>query len=264
MGRKLRSVATLVVVLSVLAVGAAQEPPTAQQVVERFTEALSTGNAASAFSFLALSGSWSEHDLYWRTSTGRDLQIRAYELIRTNIRLETDVVAVVGDGQVVIARERMWGDFVPEDMAPLRSTTMYVVEAGWVVGITRVLSPEQRDALLLATLADSAWSDGFGDGLGDVYHRFAADGSYRNFDSLEDMRADRHVFSGTYAVEQGVFTWVADAHSNVCNPGERLVMRGRMIHEDTWYGVLLPSETDCTYYRNRLTDPYATFRIADD
>jgi hypothetical protein len=260
MHEKLRPVAAFVLVLSVLVVGAAQEPPTAQQVVERFTEALSAGNTASAFGFLALSGAWSEHDLYWRTATGRDLQIRTYELVRAGVRLETDVVAVVGDGQVVITQERMWGDFVPEEMAPLRSTTVYVVEAGWLVGITRVLSPEQRDALLLTTLADSTWGDGFGD----VYHRFDADGTYGNFDSLEDLRAARHAFSGTYQVENGVLTWVADANSRVCNPGERLVMRGRMIDEDKWYGVLLPGETDCTHYRNLLTDPYTTFRLADE
>jgi hypothetical protein len=264
MHEKLRSVAAFVLVLSALAVSTAQETLTAQQVVERFAEALSAGNAASAFSFLALSGSWSEHDLYWRTSTGRDLQIRAYELIRADIQLETDVVAVVGDGQVVIARERMWGDFVPEDMAPLRSTTMYVVESGWVVGITRVLSPEQRDALLLATLADSTWSDGFGDGSGNVYHRFGADGTYRNFDSLEDMRADRHLYSGTYAVEHGVFTYVADERSKVCHPGERLVMRNRMVDGDTSIDVLVREETDCAYYLERLTEPYTTFRLAED
>lgn len=257
---KSRAVAAFVLALSVLAVGAAQEPPTAQQVVERFTEALSTGNTATAFGYLALSGSWSENDLYWRTSTGRDLQIRAYELVRGGVKLETDVVAVVGDGQVVIARERMWGDFVPEGMAPLRSTTMYVVEAGWVVGITRVLSPEQRDALLLASLADSAWGDGFGN----VYHRFGADGAYRNFESLEDMRADRHLFSGTYAVEHGVLTFVADARTHVCNPGERLVMRVRLVDEDTSIGVRVREETDCTYYVELLTEPYTTFRLADD
>jgi hypothetical protein len=260
MHEKLRSFASFVLVLSALAVGTAQQTPTAQQVVERFTEALTTGDTASVIGILALSGTWSEHDLYWRTSTGRDLQIRAYELVRAGVRLETDVVAVMGDGQVVIAHERMWGDFVPEGMAPLRSTTIYVVESGWLVGITRVLSAEQRDALVLAAVADSTWSDGFGD----VYHRFSADGTYRNFDSLEAMRSGNHFFSGTHGVEHGVFTWVADADSHVCSPGQRLVMRGRMVDQDTWYGVLLPGETDCTHYRNSLTDPYTTFRLANE
>jgi hypothetical protein len=61
-----------------------------------------------------------------------------------------------------------------------------------------------------------------------------------------------------------VFTWVADADSRVCSPGQRLVMRGRMIDQDTWHGVLLPGETDCAHYRNLLTDPYTTFRVTDE
>ena len=110
-----------------------------------------------------------------------------------------DVLAVVGDDQVVIAAERMWGDFVPEGMAPLRSTTVYVVESGWLVGITRVLSAEQRDALTLAALADTVWEDG-----GGIYHRFDADGTYRNFDSLANARSGRNLFfSGTYGLSAG-------------------------------------------------------------
>ena len=260
MHAKLRQLVAFVLVLSVLAFGGAQETPAAQRVVERFTEALSAGDTASAFGFLASGATWTEHDLYWRTFSGRDLQIRAYELTRAGVRLETEVIAVVGDGQVIITHERMWGDFVPEGMAPLRSTTVYAVESGWLVGVTRVLSPMQRDALMLATLADSTWGDAFGN----QFHRFDTDGTYRNFATLEDMRSDRHEFSGTYAVEQGVLTWVADAHSTVCNPGERFVMRGRMIDQDSWIGVLLSRETDCVHYRNLLTDPYSTFRVTDE
>ena len=261
MHEKLRSVAAFVLVLSVLAVGAAQGPPTAQQVVERFTEALNAGRTTSAIDLLGSGATWSEHDLYWYTASGTDTLMRAGQLIRAGVRLETDVVAVVGDGQVVIAHERMWGDFVPEGMAPLRSTTVYAVESGWLVGITRVLSPEQRDALLLATLADTTWGDGFGN----LHHRFGADGTYRSFESPEALRSAHHLFSGTYQAENGVFTWVADADSRVCNPGERFVMRGRLIGPDTWEGVLLPDDTDCAYYRGLLTDPsYTTVRLADE
>jgi len=260
MHEKLRSVAAFVVVLSLLAVGTAQQAPTAQQVVERFTEALSTGKTASIIGLLPLSATWSEHDLYWRSATGRDLQIRAYELVRAGVRLESDVVAVVGDGQVVIAHERMWGDFVPEGMAPLRSTTVYVVESGALVGITRVLAPEQRDALALAAIVDSTW----GDFTGGWYHRFDADGTYRNYNSLVDLRAGRHFFSGTYQLERAVLTWVADEDSRVCKPGEGFVMLGRMIDQDTWTGVPLPGEITCAHYRETLTDPYTTFRVAEE
>ncbi|MDF1522915.1 MAG: hypothetical protein P1P87_08860 [Trueperaceae bacterium] len=214
MHAKLRKVMGFVLVLSVLAVGTAQEAPAAQQVVERFVEALSAGRITTAVGLLGSNATWSEHDLFWRTSSGTDAQIRVNQLVRADVQIETEVLAVLGHGQVVIASERMWGDFVPEGMAPLRSTTVYVVESGWLVGITRVLSAEQRDALTLATVADTAWDDG-----ADTYHRFDADGTYRNFDGIDDLRADRDFyFSGTYRLERGVLTFVADADSRVCNP----------------------------------------------
>jgi hypothetical protein len=261
MHAKLRKVLGFVLVLSVLAVGGAQEVPAAQQVVERFVEALSAGRITFAAGLLGSSATWSEHDLSWRTAIGAEAQIRVNRLVRAHVRIETEVLAVLGHGQVVIASERMWGDFVPEGMAPLRSTTVYVVESGWLVGITRVLSAEQRDALTLATLADSSWDDGSG-----TYHRFDADGAYRNFDSLDNLRADRNFyFSGTYRLERGVFTWVAGADSRVCNPGERFAMRGRMVDQDTWIGVLLPERTDCPYYLSLLSgQPVVTHRLADE
>jgi hypothetical protein len=264
MHAKLRTVAAFVLLLSVLVVGAAQEPPTAQQVVERFTEALSAGRNGSALELLGARFTWSEHDLAWHTTTGTPARLRVGELIRAGVRIETDVVAVVGNGQVVIAHERMWGDFVPEGMAPLRSTTVYVVESGWLVGITRVLSVEQRDAFTLAALADSTWGDGV------MFHRFEADGTYRNFGNLEDMLSDHHSFSGTYHMEHGVFTWVADADTRVCSPGEHLVMRGRMIDHDTWEGVLLADQTDCAFYHAAFSEymesstTYTTVRRAEE
>ncbi len=261
MHAKLRKNVVFVLVLTLLAVGGAQEPPESQRVVERFAEALSAGRITTATGLLASNATWSEHDLFWRTASGTDTQIRVNQLVRADVRIETEVIAVLGHGQVVIAAERMWGDFVPEGMAPLRSTTVYVVESGWLVGITRVLSAEQRDALTLATIADTAWDDGAG-----TYHRFDADGTYRNFDSMDDLRSDRDLyFSGTYQLERGVFTWVADADSRVCNPGERLVMRGRMSDQDTWIGLLIPDRTDCAYYRSLLADqPVVTHRLADE
>jgi hypothetical protein len=261
MHAKLREVMGFVLVLSVLAVGGAQEPPESQQVVERFVEALSAGRITYAAGLLGSNVTWSENDLFWRTAIGTDAQIRVNQLVRADVRIETEVLAVLGHGQVVIASERMWGDFVPEGMAPLRSTTVYVVESGWLVGITRVLSAEQRDALTLATLADTTWDDGAGN-----YHRFDADGTYRNFDSLDNLRADRDFyFSGTYRLERGVVTWVAGADSRLCNPGERFVLRGRMVDQDTWTAVLLPERTDCAYYLSLLSEgPVVTHRIADE
>jgi hypothetical protein len=257
---KLRTVAAFVLLLSVLVVGAAQEPPTAQQVMERFTEALSAGELFPVVGLLAGNATWSEHDLYWRTVTGTDLQRRASELIRGGVRLESDVVAVMGDGQVVIAHERMWGDFVPEGLAPLRSTTVYVVESGWLVSITRLLSSEQRDALVREAFADSTWSDGFGD----VYYRYDADGTYHSYPNLASVGSANHIFSGTCHVERGVGTYTAAADSRQCNPGERLVMRFRMIDQDTVYAEPLADEITCGYFRETFTGGYTTFRLADE
>jgi len=260
MHEKLRSFAALVLVLSLLAIGSAQQTPTAQQVVERFTEALSAGELFSVVGLLAGNATWSEHDLYVRTATGTDVQRRANELIRAGVRLETDVVAVLGDGQVVITHERMSGDFVPEGMAPLRSTTVYVVESGWLVGITRVLSAEQRDALVREAFADSTWSDGFGD----VYYRYDADGTFHSYPTLGSLRSANHIFSGTFHVERGVGTYTAAADSRQCNPGERLVMRFRMIDQDTVYAEPLADEITCGYFRETFTGGYTTSRLADE
>jgi len=258
MSRMLRSVSSFVLVLAVLTAGVAQETPAAQRVVERFAEALSAGRYQDVSAVLGGGATWSEHDLYWRVASGPAVRQRAIDLIAAGARLETEVVAVMGDGRLVIAHERLWGDFVPEGMAPLRSTTVYVVEAGWLVGITRVLSAEQHDALLELALTDSTWR-----GAHDFVYQFGNDGSVRDFEGLNDLRSGRHIFSGTFHVEHGVLTWIADADSTVCAPGQRIAIRGRLIDQDTWYGVILHDVSECAYFRWTL-EPFTTVRFVDD
>jgi hypothetical protein len=261
MQKTLGSVVAFALVLSVLTLAGAQESLAAQQVVERFIEALSSGSTTAANDVLSGTVTWSEDDLFWRTAIGAEAQIRVNQLVRADVRIEMEVLTVVGDGRVVIAAERMWGAFVPEGMAPLRSTTVYVVESGWLVGITRVLAAEQHDALTRAALADTVWKDG-----GDVYHRFDADGTYRNFDSPVSARANRnHYFSGSYQFERGVLTFIADADSRVCDPGDSVVMQSRMIDQDTWIDLLLPDRTACAYYRTVLSgQPIVSKLLADE
>ena len=261
MQKTLGSAVAFALVLSVLTLAGAQEPTAAQQVVERFVEALSSGRTTAANEVLGGTVTWSEDDLYWRTMIGAEAQIRVNQLVRADVRIEMDVLSVLGDGQVVIAAERMWGEFVPEGMAPLRSTTVYVVESGWLVGITRVLAAEQRDALTRAALADTVWEDG-----GGVYHRFDADGTYRNFDSLANARSDSNFyFSGSYRFDRGVLTFVADTDSRVCDPGDSVVMQSRMVDQDTWIDLLVPDRTTCAYYRTVLTgQPVVSNLLADD
>jgi len=261
MHEKLREIVAFALVLSVLTLAGAQESPAAQQVVERFIEALSSGSTTAANDVLSGTVTWSEDDLFWRTAIGAEAQIRVNQLVRADVRIEMEVLTVVGDGQVVIAAERMWGEFVPEGMAPLRSTTVYVVESGWLVGITRMLSAEQHDALTLAALADTVWEDG-----GGMYHRFDADGTYRNFDSLANARSGRSFyFSGSYRFERGVLTFIADADSRVCDPGDSVVMQSRMIDQDTWIDLLVPDRTACAYYRAVLSgQPVVSKLLADE
>jgi hypothetical protein len=261
MHEKLRTVAAFVLVLSAMTLAGAQEPTAAQQVVERFVEALSSGSTTTANELLSGTVAWSEDDLFWRTAIGPAAQVRVNQLVRADVRIEMEVLAVVGDDQVVIAAERMWGDFVPEGMAPLRSTTVYVVESGWLVGITRVLAAEQRDALARAALADTVWEE-----WGGVYHRFDADGTYRNFDNLASARSGRNFyFSGSYRFERGVLTLVADADSRICDPGDSVVMQSRMVDQETWINLLVPDRTACAYYRTALSgQPVVAKLLADE
>jgi hypothetical protein len=110
-------------------------------------------------------------------------------------------------------------------------------------------------------LADSTWFSGFPD---DVYHRFDADGTYHSYPNLESVGSANHIFSGTYHVERGVTTLTAAADSRLCNPGERNVMRFRMIDQDTLYGEPLADEITCGHFRETFTGGYTTSRLADE
>ena len=246
MSRMFRS--ALVLVLALLAVGTAQGTPTAQLVVERFAAALSDGETLAARELLSPGTTWVEYDAYPRVAATRlEVAQRVAELIRAGVRLETEVVAIEGDGSVVIAHERMWGDFVPEHLAPLRSTTLYVVEAGWLVSITRTLVPEHRDALL-AGLIVGAWSRG----AGAVRHDL--DGRYTFFTTGYDYLAKRidpltEADTGTFSVGRGAITYVSGEGSRVCAAGERLVLRTQFIDADAVFIDPDLDQTDCAYHR---------------
>jgi len=242
MSRLLQPTLSLVLVLAVLAVGAAQGTPAAQLVVERFAAALSDGETLAARELLSPATTWVEYDAYPRVATTRlEVAQRVAELTRAGVRLEIEVVAIEGDGSVVIAHERMWGDIVPEHLAPLRSTTVYVVEAGWLVSITRTLVPEQREALL-AGLIVGAWSRG----RAVFWHDL--DGTYSAFLVGTDLVVDRPLDSGTFSVERGAATYVSGEGSSVCAAGERLVHRMQFIDADTVFFNPDLHQTDCAYY----------------
>lgn len=244
----------IIVVLALLAsvstLGSAQSPPEAHQVVEGFIAALSAGDPGGARGLLAASLTWAEYDLYWRVSTTRlEVAQRVHALVSDGVRIEAEVVAVMAGGSLVIVHERMWGDTVPETLAPLRSTTAYVVEAGQVVGISRVLVSQQRDAFARHAIVGVWTRDG-------TFVRHDGDGNYRTFADHDDLLADVPHDSGTYTVAGGIFTYVSDDASTYCEPGDRSPMRLQMIDADTVHVDPQTEQSECVRRR------YATYARA--
>ena len=243
MSRLARSTLALSLVLALLAVGTAQGTPLAQRVVERFIEALNEFDRYTLRQVLSPATTWSELDLYWRVAQGELEPVRrAWMLADGDVRIEAEVVAVMGGGTIVITHERMWGDFVPEAMAPLRSTTVYVVEGERLTGITRVLAADQRE-LLAAAEAVGTWR-------GPNYVRLDADGTYAVYDSLVSYRADDPSDSGTFVSEGFVTIFISGEDSKVCNPGERTyatwqALDSGRIRNDT---LLLRDQIECAHY----------------
>jgi limonene-1,2-epoxide hydrolase len=260
MSRTLRTILSLVLVLALLAVGTAQGTPPAQLVVERFAAALNEVDRYTLRQVLSPATTWSELDLHWRVAQGElePLQ-RAWMLLDGGVRLETEVVAIVGDGSIVIAHERMWGDFVPEGMAPLRSTTVYVVEGERLTGITRVLAPDQRE-MLAADSIIGTWRASHGD-----YARLDADGTYAVYDSLGHYRSDDPSDSGTFVIDGFVAVFISGEDSRRCAPGERTPWTWQAI-DDTRTNVntlLLRDQIECPHYRhNAAASQYV--RVAEE
>ena len=215
-----RSIVRQLVVVGVLVVGVcalANEPVPAQfALVERYAALISEGDELAVRELLAPSIVLAEHDLFWSVAEGHKLSVVMSDQVRAmftaGVRLEVELEAVASDGAVLITRERMWGERVPEGLAPLRSTGVYVVVGGQIVGITRVLDGDQRDGLMHAVLI-GRWT-GSGGNL-----RFVADGTYRHSDSsarLDSAPDD----SGSYAIVGGVLTMVSDEKTQTCRPGD--------------------------------------------
>jgi len=183
------------------------------EVVERFVEALSAGETLAAREFLSPATTWVEYDAYPRLAATRlEVAQRVAELIRTGVRLEAELVGVHAGGMVLVTHERMWADFVPEELAPLRSVTMYVVERGVLTSVNRVLAPEQRDALAVQELVRGTWP------CGRWSWRYEADGRY-HATPVRDP-ASELVDSGSFTFTDGVLTFVSSEDSRVCDPGD--------------------------------------------
>ncbi len=260
MTRILSTVLSFVLLVSIMSIGTSQGAPVEYRTVERFAEALSAGDTRAVRDLLSPAATWSEFDVYLRVFAGRvDTMARLNELVRAGVRLETELVAVMGGGSIVITHERMWGDFVRDDLAPLRSTTSYLLDAEQLVAITRVLATDQRDALT-ASLAVGTWTFG----VPTVYAHMLDDATARIYPNLDDLHADRP----SHTAEQiefrdGIMRSVAGEGSEVCNPGERIAERVHVIDENTIVLTVIRQETECEYFRRRMT-PNTIERLNND
>ena len=247
MTRLIRLTLALTLALALLAVGTAQDASPGQLVVERFIEALNEGDRGTVRQVLSPATTWSELDLYWRVAQGElEALQRANVLLAGGVRLEVEVVAIEGDGSIVIADERMWGDFVPEGMAPLRSTTTYVVEGERLRGISRVLAPDQRD-LLAANFIVGVWRD---PGGGIV--RLGADGSYAVYLSLGHYDSDDPYDRGTFVSEGFVGAFISGEDSKWCAPGEQTPWTWLAMDDTTMNvnALLLRDQIECARWRH--------------
>jgi len=255
MARTGSGILTFALLLFAAGVVIAQESPTPRDVVERFAAAVSAGDRSAAYALLSQGAVWSEHDLFWRVApTQQQAGERLRELIAARTRIELEVEAVVADGTMVIVAERLWSDDVPDDIAPLRSTTVYLVERGQVRGITRVLSAEQREALMARAMI-GPWRCG-------AFTRFEADGTYARFLSLEDLRSGRSYDGGTYAVDGGVITTVSGEDSQVCEAGQLARFSWDVIDADTF--VVAATETDCPHFARIAHMPFTFRRLHEE
>lgn len=252
-------VVVLALLVTVSTVGSAQAPPGPHQLVEAFIAAVAAGDAGGARGLLADSVTWAEYDLYWRVATTRlEVAQRVHALVANGVRIEAEVVAVMAGGSLVIVHERTWGDTVPEAMAPLRSTTTYLVEAGQVVDITRVLASEQRDELAREAIV-GVWT------RRGAFVRHDSDGTFRTFADHDDLIADVPHDSGTYTVAGGIFTYVSDDASTYCEPGDRSPMRLQMIDADTVYVDPQREQSECVRRRHSTyAVPGYYTRVVDD
>jgi len=251
-------VLVLVLCLASVPTAASQGTLDAIHVVERFAGALNAGDIGNARAELGGVFTWSEHDLVpWVATSRAEALLRVIELIGGGVRLETEPVAVVAGGSMVIAHERMWGAFVPDELAPLRSTTVYLVAGGRLVGITRMLAGDQRDALAAAAVVGT-WR------FGEFHFRIDADGSYRTFGNQDHLLADRHHDSGTATVERGVLVWVSDDASDACDPGDRTTFSLQTIDRDTIHLAPLTDQITCAVHWTAMPSTVTLHLLRED
>ena len=182
--------------------------PAQFEVVEQFAARLSAGSLGRVQGVLASGVVLTEHELFVQSVAGPEAGARLRELINQGARLEVAFESASAGGAVIVTREEMWLDDVPEHLLPLRSTGVYVVDGGRVHGITRLLDADQRDALMReAVVGNWLTSTGYS-------KRLRADGTY-------DIASGAHAWdSGRYTIEAGVVRIVSGEETVYCRPGD--------------------------------------------
>lgn len=196
----------------VLAVPAAARDgaPAGFAVVEAFFAAINDGDVPGAIGLLdpdaiglEIAGEEVTLETTWQFRTWMN------DLIAAGAHIDTEFLAIHGDGSVIVTLEHTRADTIPSHLEPLQSTGMYVVREGRLAALTRVMHSAQRDALL-STLFVGQWR----------CHWYAwdvsSDGAYELAFLSDGTIAD----SGSFDVVDGVAHMISDEGSSVCSAGD--------------------------------------------
>lgn len=169
-----------------------------------------------------------EHDLFPQVAQGDDaVKARLRGWAMQGVWIESEPVAVLGGGQLVVTEERMWADFIPEAEEPWHYTVSYLLAGGRIVFIQRVLDPEPWDRLAAEAIVGD-W--GITGGL--AGHRFGADGHFEVSETLR-LLGSRSIDAGRYEFASGLLRFVSDDTTVYCAAGDEGVWRLRFLDADT-------------------------------
>lgn len=247
-----RWVVRFVMAAAIVAAGAqalAQaEPPPQFVTVERYASIVTDGGSLAAIalrSVLAADLVYAEHGLYWSEGSGTAAYARVWDLVASDARLEVAFESATAAGSVIVTRERVWSDDVPDALSPRRWTGVYVLAGDRILSITRVLDVDQRDALLREAVVGTWWAAGGAMRLDD-------DGSYR-FASSRSLLDSDPLDSGSYVIEGGAWRLVSDDATTLCQPGDVGVWLMHAVTPDAF--ELIEVEEMCRTDVGRSTGP---------
>ncbi|MFU8888595.1 MAG: hypothetical protein ACNA8N_08360 [Trueperaceae bacterium] len=183
------------------------EAPAQFEVVEQFAARLSAGNLLRLRGVLSTDVVLVEHEAFVSVMAGQQVDARLRAWIAEGARLEVSFEFASADGAMIVTQEEMWLEGMPEQLLPLRSTGVYVVDGGRVRSVTRLLEGGQRDALM----RDAIVGDWLTGGYVFSYH---ADGAYAI------AQWGRPWDGGEFTIEGGVVRVVSDERSEFCEAGE--------------------------------------------